>query len=121
MLRSEKVSSVGSLSIILVGDREIQALNRQYLHKNSPTDVLAFPLDESGVLSGEVYVSTEQAELQAKQYRVSFENELSRLVVHGVLHLVGYDDRKSNARKRIREREGHYLKNFCLVRMKTKT
>ena len=100
----------GSLSIIIVDNTKIQDLNSRFLRRNRPTDVIAFPLgEEGGDVWGEVYVSEEQAAKQASVYRVSFEEELARLVIHGILHLLGYDDGDVSQREKMREREDHYL------------
>ena len=100
----------GSCNVVLVGDGAIRDLNRRFLKRDHPTDVLAFPLGDGGEgIWGEVYVSEDRAREQAARYGVSFREELARLVVHGVLHLMGYDDKDEGSRKVMREREDHYL------------
>ena len=84
------------VSVLLTDDREIHALNREYRHKDKPTDVLAFALDEAegGDLDpslGDVVISVERARAQATSRRVSLDAELELLAVHGTLHLLGYD------------------------------
>ncbi|MEE8574003.1 MAG: rRNA maturation RNase YbeY [Thermodesulfobacteriota bacterium] len=78
------------LSILITDDREIRSLNRKYLGKDLATDVLSFPMEDS-VLIGDVVVSLETAEKQAKRFSVTTTEELARLIVHGVLHLMGYE------------------------------
>ncbi len=85
------------LSILLTDDAEIQFLNAHYRKKNKPTDVLAFVQDEEELL-GDVVISVETAKRQAKLYRVTLRAELTRLIVHGTLHLLGY--RHENVSKR---------------------
>jgi probable rRNA maturation factor len=100
----------GSLSIVLVDDDAIQELNSRFLHRDKPTDVMAFPLeDEAEGVWGEVYVSEERAAAQARTYGVSLKEEMARLVVHGMLHLLGYDDGDETARNAMRDREDMYL------------
>ncbi|MEO0079519.1 MAG: rRNA maturation RNase YbeY [candidate division WOR-3 bacterium] len=87
------------VNVIFVDNRQIQELNRRFLKRNRPTDVLAFPLNhscpESGmVLLGEVYVSREQARLQARENGVRYSQELRMLVLHGLLHLAGLGHRE---------------------------
>lgn len=86
--------SQADLHLIYVDDREIRGLNRRFLGKNRPTDVLAFDVDEEGPvpLPGEIVISWETARRQAKRLGHSLEEELSLLTIHGLLHLVGYDD-----------------------------
>ena len=85
------------LSILLTDDAEIQQLNKEYRGKNQPTDVLSFPLEESdgsgeeSLLLGDVVISLETAERQAEEFGVSPQEEVLRLLIHGVLHLLGYD------------------------------
>jgi rRNA maturation RNase YbeY len=120
VIAKEKAGAKGLISVILVDDSKIQDLNQRYLNKNRPTDVMAFHLGESGGLKGEVYISVEKAKEQADRYNVSWEEELSRLVIHGILHLLGYDDRSTTQRKVMKAREEQYLKTTPLVRIKTK-
>lgn len=118
VLRGEGWKGKGTLSIVLVDDEEIRELNRRFLQSNRPTDVMAFPWeDEDTGVWGEVYVNRDLAREQAAMYGVSFEEELARLIVHGVLHLLEYDDGDENSREKMREREDHYLAR--VVREKT--
>jgi probable rRNA maturation factor len=93
------------LSIALVSDREIQALNAAYRRQNKPTDVLSFPADErlptGGRLLGDVILSVEQARKQARARRRTLEQELELLLIHGILHLLGYDHERSPADEKI--------------------
>ncbi len=68
-------------------------MNKRFLHHDYVTDVITFPLETGKVLEAEVYVNLDRARQQARDYRVSFGEEVARLVIHGVLHLLGYDDR----------------------------
>jgi probable rRNA maturation factor len=84
--------SEGEVAVVFLGDRAIRALNREWLGHDWVTDVLSFPLYEPGDPPfGDVYVGLEQATRQAKENRVPRNEELVRLVVHGTLHLLGYD------------------------------
>ena len=103
------------ISIALVDDATIHALNRQYLQHDYPTDVLSFVLDdEPGLLEGEVIASGEMAATQAAAYGWAAEDELLLYVVHGVLHLVGFGDKTDADRQRMRCQEQHYLEQFGL-------
>ena len=83
-----------NISIIFVDDKHIARLNSLHLDKNQPTDVLSFNLSDELLndWDGEIYISLETAQKQAQEYSVNFENEVSRLVAHGVFHLFGYED-----------------------------
>jgi probable rRNA maturation factor len=111
----------GEVSIVFVDDAFIRELNHRYLGVRRATDVIAFPLDEEvgddgWDLIGEVYVSGERALAQARRHHVGLSNEVSRLVVHGVLHLLGYgDDTPSERRKMVRRQEAFLRKHAPLV------
>lgn len=79
------------VSIALLGDGDMRELNARYLGKDRPTDVIAFALGEGADLVGDVYVGVEQARWQAEELAIPLREELARLVVHGVLHVLGHD------------------------------
>ena len=81
----------GEFSITLLGDQEMAELNARYLGRNAPTDVLAFSMGTNELPLGDVYVCMDQASHQAREYKISLNEELVRLVVHGVLHVLGHD------------------------------
>ncbi len=100
------------VKIIFADDELVRHLNRRYRRLDRTTDVLSFNVPGvSGVVpdGGEIYLSVPQAKRQAQRYRHSLHLELARLVVHGVLHLVGHDHKKLNEARRMRARERHYL------------
>jgi len=88
----DNIKEKKTMQIIFVTQKGIQDLNLVFRQKNVPTDVLSFPNDEPKEKSlGDVFISIEQARLQAKAYGHSFEREIGFLAVHGFLHLLGYD------------------------------
>ena len=99
------------ISIVIVDDEYIIRLNQEYLNKNTTTDVLSFRLtDDTGdKLEGEVYANIEQITRQASDYHVLMEDEISRIVIHGVLHLLGFDDQTGEQKKIMTEIEDQYL------------
>jgi len=102
-----------TVSIAVVDDATIHDLNRRYLQHDYPTDVLSFVFERSDdAASGEVIVSADTAARQARRYGWPLEDELLLYVVHGMLHLVGYDDQASDARQQMRARERYYLAQF---------
>ena len=96
------------INIILLDDQAIHEMNREYLSHDYPTDVISFQLDEEP-LSGEVYISADTAEMQAKDYNVSLTDELMRLAVHGTLHIIGYDDASPEERAAMSALENKYM------------
>lgn len=93
----------GSFSVALVSDRRIAALNRRYRGQPWPTDVLSFGGGGNGYL-GDVVISAPTARRQARRYRHSVEEEIKLLMLHGLLHLMGYDHETDHGRMNRRER-----------------
>jgi probable rRNA maturation factor len=100
VLRAERVGDA-VLSVAFVGRRRIRTLNRRYLRRDHETDVIAFTLSGApGVVVGDVYVAPEVAARAARRYGVPLREEVLRLVVHGVLHVLGYDHPDGASRTR---------------------
>lgn len=99
----------GTIGVVCVSDGVLRRMNRRYLRHDCTTDVLSFPLGEGDAVEGELYVSLDRARVQARRFGVSPSHELVRLVVHGTLHLIGYDDGTAADRARMRKREDHIL------------
>jgi rRNA maturation RNase YbeY len=106
----------GELSVALVDDAEIQRLNAAWRDRARPTDVLAFSLEEGphaerrGRLLGDVVIGVETAARQARARRRSLDDEVARLLVHGALHLVGYDHLRAREARRMRAQERKLLR-----------
>ena len=110
VLGLEDCTRKGTLVTVLVDNERIQELNARFLGRNWPTDVIAFPMEADGDdVWGEIYVCEDQAKEQASEYGVSYEEELIRLVIHGILHLLGYDDGDEQSRSKMVDREDYYL------------
>ena len=90
------------VTVAFVSDRAMRELNRMWRHKSGTTDVLSFPAAQDefekaeGLSLGDVLISVEQAERQASEHGVEFEEEVSQLILHGLLHLCGYDHETDN-------------------------
>lgn len=112
----------GELGILLVGDRRMRGLNRRYRGKDRTTDVLAFAMRESltphplpftPTMLGDVVIAVPTATRQAKQDQRSLDEELTALLVHGILHLCGYDhERNEREARRMHRREQKILRSF---------
>ena len=106
----------GEISIAVVADDEMHALNRKYLDHDYPTDVLSFVLEEDdGRLDGEIIVSSDYAAQEAELYGWTAADEILLYVIHGSLHLVGHDDLEPENKQKMREKERHYLGLFGLT------
>ncbi len=103
------------ISIAVVTDPTIHALNKRFLDHDYPTDVLTFPLDNGKAgLEGEIVISSDTAIRQGAEYENDPQRELLLYIVHGVLHLMDYDDQNEAAERAMRAREQHYLKQLDL-------
>ncbi|HTY10631.1 MAG TPA: rRNA maturation RNase YbeY [Bacteroidota bacterium] len=108
VLAKEGISR-GKISCVFVGDASIKKINTAYLGHRFSTDVITFLIETRPSLEAEIYINLKQARRQARQYRVSMKNELTRLVVHGVLHALGYDDKRTKQRKKMFEVQERYV------------
>ena len=107
------------ISIAVLNDERMQALNRQYLQHDYATDVLSFVLAHDAKLKsldGEIIASSDYAAAQAPRYGWSMNDELLLYVIHGCLHLVGHDDTTASAKRIMRQAEKKYLRQFGLER-----
>ena len=108
VIRREGISNA-HINVIYVDDKKIKIINENYLNHNYSTDVISFNLTEKKELIGEIYISLETAEKQAKEYNVSLTNEIKRLAIHGALHIAGYDDNTKEKRNMMTSLENKYL------------
>jgi probable rRNA maturation factor len=104
------------LGIYLVAAREMTRLNETFLRHKGSTDVLAFDYSEpsqSHALQGEIFVCVDEARIQATRFRASWQNEVVRYLVHGTLHLLGYDDHLRASRSKMKREENRLLKKLA--------
>jgi len=106
----------GDVSVVCISDGVSRRLNRRFLRHDYATDVMCFPLGEGDAVEGELYVNLDRARVQARRFAVSPTHELARLVVHGTLHLLGYDDLAPATQLRMRRREDHYVLRIMRTR-----
>ncbi|MFN0117184.1 MAG: rRNA maturation RNase YbeY [Elusimicrobiota bacterium] len=98
IFKIEKKKLTGDLNIIFVDKKNIKKINMEFLNEKNSTDVIAFPYEIQKNITdqvfGDIYICVQEATLNAKEYSQSIKKELVRLIVHGTLHLLGYDDHK---------------------------
>ncbi|MDR0835584.1 MAG: rRNA maturation RNase YbeY [Tannerella sp.] len=105
-------SRVGEIAYIFCTDERILEVNNQYLHHDYFTDVITFDYSESGVISGDIFISLDTVASNAEKFNMTFENELYRVIIHGVLHLCGFKDKSASDEKRMRDKENEALQEL---------
>jgi probable rRNA maturation factor len=112
VIREEK-KNPWYINFIFCSDEYLLELNKTYLHHETLTDILTFPYqDDPDTISGDIFISIDRVMENAAEFRQDFEKELQRVMVHGVLHLIGYSDHGKKKKKIMTEREDHYLEKI---------
>ena len=99
----------GDINYIFCDDEYLHKLNVEFLQHDTLTDIISFDYKVGKELHGDVFISVERVKENAKDFKVSFEAELNRVLVHGVLHYCGYKDKTEDDAKVMRAKENHYL------------
>jgi rRNA maturation RNase YbeY len=108
-IKKEKVV-LKEINYIFCSDKYLLSLNQDYLSHDTFTDIITFDyVEKKGELRGEIYISTERVKENAKAFNVDFDMELHRVMIHGVLHLIGYKDKSPAQKKQMRLKEDAYL------------
>lgn len=100
---------IGDINYIFCDDEYLLQINKEYLQHDYYTDVIGFQYSEGNVISGDIYISVERIEDNAKQNEIEFKNELARVVIHGILHFMNYKDKTDKEAKKMREMESRYI------------
>ena len=100
---------LGEVSVIFCSDEYLLQMNKEYLDHDYYTDIITFDYVEKEVISGDLFISLDRIRENAKNFKTSLLKELYRVVFHGVLHLVGYNDKTEEEQKTMREKENYYL------------
>ena len=109
MVAGSEVRRVGDISIIFCSDNYILDVNMRYLQHDYFTDIITFDYCEGDRLSGDLFISIDSVRENALYYGAEFGDELNRVMVHGLLHLIGYDDHTEEEKKVMRAKEDYYL------------
>ena len=110
---AEESREVGHITFVFCDDNYLLKINKEFLDHDTYTDVITFDYSVGSEVISEIYVSVDRVEENAKKYKQTFENEIHRVMIHGVLHLCGYNDKLIEDKQIMREKENHYLSLFA--------
>lgn len=108
---SEKLI-LGEINYIFCDDEYILNVNQQYLNHDYYTDIISFDYREEEVVSGDIFISIDRVQDNANEYKVSFEEELLRVIIHGILHFCGYKDKSDDEELLMRSKENEKIRMF---------
>ena len=111
VIRSEKKNE-GEINYIFCDDDYLVEINQQYLDHDTLTDIISFDYSIGKDLHGDVYISIERVRENAVDFNVDFEEELKRVIVHGILHYCGYKDKNEEDENRMRQKEDEKMEMF---------
>lgn len=109
LVAESEIKRVGDISVIFCSDGYLLDINIRYLRHDYFTDIITFDYTEGDRLSGDLFISVDTVRANAEEYGSDFEQELCRVMVHGVLHLIGYDDHTPDDIALMRSKEDYYL------------
>lgn len=109
LVAESEIRRIGDINIIFCSDNYILDVNMKYLGHDYFTDIITFDYCEKDRLNGDLFISIDSVRENALHYGTEFETELDRVMVHGVLHLIGYDDHSKKDIKVMREKEDYYI------------
>ena len=118
LLKLEFGLSISFLSISFISSKELRVINKKYLNHNYDTDIITFNYSKKvSEIDGEILISFEVAGINAKNYKVKYNKEISRLIIHGVLHLLNYDDNNKKNKTIMKQMENELINryNFTLL------
>ena len=107
--------NLGDVNFIFCNDDYLHKINVEFLNHDTLTDIISFDYSVGKVLQGDIYISTERVADNAKDYRVSFDNEIKRVMIHGILHYCGYQDKTTVQTDLMRSKENHYLELLSTI------
>lgn len=116
LLISEESCALGNITLVFCTDDELLELNKEHLSHDYYTDIITFDFTEGKALGGDLFISVERVKDNANTLQVTFEEELHRVCYHGVLHLLGYNDKSATEISIMRDKENYYLTKLFHVK-----
>lgn len=100
---------VGNINIVFCNDTYLLEINQKYLNHNYFTDIITFDYSENGIISGDLFISVDTVKENSLKFKVSFDEEIKRVIIHGVLHLLGYKDKTKSEKLKMKDAENMAL------------
>ena len=104
---------LGTINYIFCDDSYLLSINQKYLQHDTYTDIISFDYSEPPILSGDIFISIERVQDNAKTFKVSFDEELRRVILHGILHYAGFNDKTQEEKTEMRKQENTYLDMYA--------
>ena len=102
----------GEINFIFTSDNYLLTINKEYLSHNYYTDIITFNYCENKIVNGDIFISIDTIKNNSARFGVTFTEELHRVMIHGILHLIGYDDQNDEQKAQMREKENYYLERL---------
>ncbi|AUP79439.1 rRNA maturation RNase YbeY [Flavivirga eckloniae] len=109
---SEEGYKLEEINYVFCNDEYLHKLNVEFLNHDTLTDIISFDYSVGKLIQGDIFISVERVEDNAKDFSVPFKEELHRVIIHGILHYCGYKDKSDSEAKLMREKENHYLEQL---------
>lgn len=112
---SSEAYKLEEINYVFCDDEYLHKLNVEFLNHDTLTDIISFDYSIGKIIQGDIFISVERVVDNAKDFGVTFEDELKRVIIHGVLHYCGYKDKTDDDAKLMREKENHYLSKLSQI------
>ena len=109
LVAESEICRIGDISVVFCSDNYILDINQRYLSHDYFTDIITFDYREGDRLSGDLFISVDSVKENSVEYGTEFNDELNRVIVHGLLHIIGYDDHTEEQTREMRSKENYYL------------
>ena len=106
---SEELKTIGEITYVFCSDQYLHKINLQHLQHDTFTDIITFDYCVDEIINSDIFISIDRVKENAISFRTSFKNELNRVIIHGILHLIGYDDKTDADKETMRSKEDFYL------------
>ena len=107
---------LGNIVFAFFNDEEVKKLNKKFLNKDYYTDVISFNETNDKIISGNIAISVDRVKENSKKFKCTFQDEMRRVMIHGLLHFMGYNDQNNEASAKMRKKENEKIKMFHVER-----